>query len=155
MDRHRGLYHLLHRPRRRRLRLNLRIYIASFFLQGFGLTLFALVTPERWWLLPLFITLYGLGNAGTVIMSQTIVADYFGTRRFATTRGLSNTMTTPLGIITPIIAGRLFDSTGSYTMIFIIYAVVMAMGGLCIMLVRRPQWSELAAKSPPPVASRP
>ena len=95
----------------------------------------------------MFITLYGLGNAGTVIMSQTIVADYFGTRRFATTRGLSNTMTTPLGIISPIIAGRLFDSTGSYTMIFIIYAVVMAMGGLCIMLVRRPQWSELPSRT--------
>jgi MFS family permease len=129
-----------------------RVYIASFFLQAMGYALFAVVTPQRAWLLPVFIALYGLGNAGTVIMSQTIVADYFGTRRFATMRGLSNTLTTPLGILTPIIAGRIFDQTDTYTVIFLVYSVVMVLGGACILLVRRPQWSQFHPPGPAPAA---
>ena len=120
-----------------------RMYILSFFLQGVGFTMFALVSTERWWLVPLYIFMYGMGNAGTVVLSQTVVADYFGTRRYATLRGLTQSVQTPMGIVAPLIAGRFFDVTHSYTLIFIVYALVMIAGGACILMVRRPEWNDL------------
>ncbi len=120
-----------------------RMYILSFFLQAIGFSLFAFLSTGRLWLLPIYILFYGLGNAGTVVLSQTVVADYFGTRRFATLRGLSQSVQTPMGIITPFVAGRMFDTTGSYTVIFVALSLLMVAGGVSVLLVRRPEWNQL------------
>ena len=122
-----------------------RMYILSFFLQAIGFMLFAFLTRDRIWILPIYILMYGLGNAGTVVLSQTVVADYFGTRRFATLRGLSQSVQMPMGIATPILAGWMFDTTGDYTFIFVAISMMMIAGGVSVLLVRRPEWNALPA----------
>jgi len=83
------------------------------------------------------------------VMSQTVVADYFGTRRFATIRGLSHSTAMPLGIIGPVFAGWMFDRTGSYEIALTVLSSCSIFAAICILLIRRPQWSELSAATPP------
>ncbi len=42
------------------------------------------------------------------------------------------------GVVGPVIAGRVFDTTGTYSTILIIYAVLTAVAIPAILLARRP-----------------
>ena len=128
------------------------LLIAAFLFQAVGLLIFANLTSDRIWLLPAYYMMYGIGHASWLIMQMTIVADYFGALRFATLRGLASTLQLPLGVLTPVIAGWSFDQTGSYRLIFTIYAGVVASGAIWLLLVRRPLWSDLPAPAPAPAA---
>lgn len=137
-----------------------RILLGSYALQGSGLMVFAFVRPSLAWMLPLFYIAYGLGNAGWNTMSQTAIADYFGTRRYGTLRGLSSALQMPFGLMGPIVAGLMFDKLGNYTLIFAVSAIIMASGSLMILMIRRPVWADLqsskvSAQSPPAMVRQP
>lgn len=106
------------------------VYGASFVLQGAGLALFAGMDASRPWLAPLFLVTYALGHGLFVVLFMTITADYFGTRHFATLRGLTMLAQTPLAVLAPLFAGWTFDHWGSYRPVFLGFAVVVAIGAL-------------------------
>ncbi|MGZ8230050.1 MAG: MFS transporter, partial [Burkholderiales bacterium] len=59
-------------------------YMLAVTLEGIGLCFFAFITPERWWLfIPFFLT-FGIGHAGWLVLQHTLIADFFGSKRFAT-----------------------------------------------------------------------
>jgi len=120
-----------------------RMYIFSFVLQGIGMVCFAQLTADRLWLLPLYYLTFTVGQAGWVVLGQTMVADYFGVARFATLRGFASTLQTPVGVALPVLAGVTFDRTGSYATIFTIYGVLAATGAIWVLLIRRPLWATL------------
>ena len=122
-----------------------RLYIISFFFLAIGLYIFATMDAERAWLLPLYYILWGSGMATWVVLGQAIAGDYFGTYRYGTIRGLMSSIGVPLGALSPVVAGIMFDRTGSFQLIFIIYALVMATGGFWIIAIRRPYWAEIQA----------
>ena len=57
-------------------------------------------------------------------------ADLFGTRHYATLRGISNTVTSIMGFATPWLAGWIYDTTGSYAWVVIPSGVAIAVAGL-------------------------
>ena len=122
-----------------------RMFMYSFVLQGVGLGVFALLAPERWWLLPVYYLTFGVGHAASTVVGQTMTADYFGTKRFATIRGVSRTLTMPAGLVAPVLAGWMFDRTGDYSFIFLVYACIAITGTLWVFLIRRPPWREIQA----------
>ena len=119
------------------------LYQFSFVLQGAGLVIFACITSTRLALLPLYFLLFASGQAASVVFSQTIIADYFGARRFATLRGFATILQLPVGVSAPVIAGWMFDHYGTYTLIFIIYGLIMTTGAFWVMLIRRPLWAQI------------
>ena len=119
-----------------------RVYIAAFLLQGVGLVIFANLDSSRVWMLPFYYLTYAFGHAAWIVVQMTMVADYFGTRRFATLRGLTSTLQMPLGVASPVIAGWMFDQTGSYQVIFTIYGLIAASGAVWVLMIRRQPWSE-------------
>jgi MFS family permease len=121
-------------------------YIACFLAQGIGLMIFANVTSDRAWLLPFFYAFYVFGHGAYVVLFMTMTADYFGSARFSTLRGLTMMSQMPFGVIFPIIAGFMFDHTGTYQGIFMIYGGVVMLSALCIALIRRPYWAEIVAR---------
>jgi MFS family permease len=137
-----------------------RIYAASFIVQGIGLLVFAQITSDRLWLLPLYFVTFSVGQATMIVLGQTMVADYFGSARYASIRGFSSTMQTPVGIAAPLFAGIMYDRTGSYVIPFTVFGFVAFTGALWVLLIRRPMWADLpeqaddapAAASPEPVA---
>jgi hypothetical protein len=48
----------------------------------------------------------------------------------------------PVGVTSPVIAGLVFDSTGTYVPIFIAYACTSAIGALAIVSIRRRPFAE-------------
>jgi MFS family permease len=57
-------------------------------------------------------------------------ADLFGTRHYATLRGISSTVISLLGFATPWLAGWIYDTTGSYAWVVIPSGVATAVAGL-------------------------
>ena len=131
------------------------MFVASFVLIGIGLLVFSRLNPGQIWLIPVYYLTFATGHATFVVMSQTVVADYFGTRRFATIRGLSHSTAMPLGLIGPVFAGVLFDRTGSYEIAFTVLSSCAIFAAICILLIRRPQWSEVSAVAVTPPAPAP
>lgn len=123
-----------------------RAYVASFVLQAVGLVVFANMDSSRLWLVPLFYGTYAVGHALFTILFLATIADYFGTRRYASLQGIIQMAQMPLGIALPIITGLVFDRTGTFSMIFVVYSVMAALGALFVYLVRRPTWGELRAR---------
>ncbi len=133
-----------------------RMYIASYLLQAVGLWIFSMLSPSRLWLLPAYYLTYALGHASWIVLGQAVVADYFGTKRFATIRGLVQTMQVPGGVAGPIFAGWMFDRNGTYAMAFVVVAIICATGAIWLLLIRRPQWNNTpSADQPAYPAARP
>ena len=129
------------------------MYAASFVLQGVGMLAFAQLAPGRPWLLVAYFVIYATGHAAWVVFQQTMVADYFGVRRFATLRGLSGALQTPLGVLTPWLAGWMFDQVGDYRLIFTVYGFAAMTGALFVTLIRRPLWTDEQAVAAPRAAT--
>lgn len=125
-----------------------RMLIGAFVLIAVGMLVFNSLGPGRLWLIPVYYLTFAPGHATFVVMSQTVVADYFGTKRFATIRGLAQSTAMPLGLIGPVFAGWVFDRDGSYGAAFLLLSAFALLAALLVLLVRRPQWNELAAPRP-------
>ncbi len=132
-----------------------RVYALGFILQGIGMLLFVQLEPGRLWLIPFYYAAFGLGHAAWLVVQMTLIGDYFGTLRFATLRGLASMFQTPVTMIAPVLAGFIFDRTGTYDVIFSVYAGIAACGAIFVVLVRRPMWNELEALRPPAPPPRP
>lgn len=78
-------------------------------------------------------------------------ADYFGRQAFATIMGVSNMVIIIGTILGPIIAGYVYDQTGSYRIGFDILAVLAAAGSVFFILAPAPR-RPLANPAAPPVA---
>jgi len=117
-----------------------RCYMVAVTLVGTGMFFFAFVTPERWWLFIPFYLTFGIGHAGWLVMSQSLAADFFGSRRFATIRGLINSFQVPVSIVVPLFMGIIFDTRGNYQAGYVTIATVTIVGALCLLFVRRPLW---------------
>ena len=57
------------------------------------------------------------------------MTQYFGLRAFSTLYGITWTFYAIAGAIGPVLLGRAFDSTGSYTALLTLLAIVMALSG--------------------------
>jgi MFS family permease len=112
-------------------------YLLAVTLEGIGLCFLAFVTPERWWLfIPFFLT-FGIGHAGWLVLQHTLIADFFGAKRFATLRGLANTLQIPVSVLVPLFMGYMFDTRGSYDVALLAIAGVVVCGALSLGLVRQ------------------
>ena len=121
------------------------LYILGFLLAPIGMACVSYISPDRLWLLPPFYLFYGAGHALWGIGNQTIIADYFGTKRFATIRGLSQSLQLPIAIVTPLFVGAVFDHGGSYRPAFLVLAAIQAVGAVWVLLIRRPLWKDVEA----------
>lgn len=92
---------------------------------------------ESRWMLYLFACVYGLAHGGFFTAISPIVAEVFGTRAHGAIFGILVCFGTTGGAIGPIIAGYLFDMSGSYTSTFRM-VTILSVAGLGMMLSLRP-----------------
>lgn len=126
--------------------------LAGILFQAVGLLTFAFVTPDRLWLLPVYYATFGVGHASWLIGSQAIIADYFGTKRYATIRGFAQSGQLPVSVMTPLFIGYMFDRFGDYQLAFICLGVLSITAAGWFAAIRRPLWKDLqpdeTAKAP-------
>lgn len=87
----------------------------------------------------LFVITFGLGIGGGAVVVPLLVGECFGLRAFSKILGVVM-ISAALGAATgPVLAGRIFDVTGSYGDAFRINVVVFFLAAVLIQFLRRPQ----------------
>jgi MFS family permease len=81
--------------------------------------------------------LIGVGAGGEADITPYLLTRYFGLRAFSTLYGLTWTFYAVAGAIGPVIMGRAFDTTGSYTSLLTVLALVVALAGALMLLLPR------------------
>ncbi len=114
-----------------------RLLIVAFALQAVGILVLASVSSSRLWLLAPYYATFAFGQAAWVVLHTAIVADFFGPRRFATINALVNATAMPVAVISPIIAGIVFDRVGSYVPVFMTCGLLSAVAAIAILLIKR------------------
>jgi len=85
----------------------------------------------------LYVPLYVLGYAAAPLVEALMFARGFGTRNFATILGAAFMFET-MGILgSPIIAGEIYDETGSYDWALVMYAISAAAAALVFLVASR------------------
>ncbi len=85
-----------------------------------------------------FSVLHGVAWGTRGPMMQAIRADYFGRTHFGAISGWSTALTTTGPLLGPIIAGVLYDWSGSYRLGFTVVALMAAAGSIFFVLSTRP-----------------
>ena len=118
-----------------------RMYMLCFLMLGVGWFAFAFISPESNWSVGIFFFFYGTGHAAHTVTSQTVVADFFGTKRYATIRGIMSTLSLVISVIGPVYAGLMFDHFNNYTLAFLILGPIITLGSLSVYLAGTPNLS--------------
>jgi MFS family permease len=90
------------------------------------------------WMLFFFATIYGLAHGGLFTVMSPTVAELFGTGSHGLLFGLVLFSGTLGGAIGPLMAGQIFDLTGSYRLVFIILTAMALVGAGLITTLRPP-----------------
>jgi MFS family permease len=123
---------------------NKRLLISlSIGLQSVGLLVFAFVTSDALWLLALFLLTYGPGFGGPIPLWPGLQADFFGTTSFGTIMGLLTLTSVVGGLASPIVAGWIFDVTGSYRLAWQI-SIFVTLPAVPLLLLNRPPTRQAA-----------
>jgi MFS family permease len=107
-------------------------------IQAIGLLVFSFINSDVRWLLILFLLTYGPGYGGPIPLRPAIYADYFGTKNYGTILGVTGIVSMIGGLLSPVIAGWIFDVTGSYRSAWQIFALVTVPAVPLIILARPP-----------------
>ena len=119
---------------------NKRYLIAiAFTFQAIGIFIFSFIDMDRVWLIIPFLLLYGPGYGGPIPLRSALQADYFGVRSFGTILGLMSAISMIGGIASPIVAGWFFDTTGSYHLVWQLFALVTLPAIPLILLAKPPK----------------
>ena len=129
-----------------------RLLIVAFALQAVGILVLASVSSSRLWLLAPYYATFAFGQAAWVVLHTAIVADFFGPRRFATINALVNATAMPVAVISPIVAGIVFDRVGSYVPVFMTCGLLSAVAAIAILLIRRRPYEAPDESEPPATA---
>jgi len=83
----------------------------------------------------LFGIVSGLGYGGIVAVLSPLVAELFGLRAHGTILGMI-AFNTAFGAIGPLIAGRIFDVSGSYQLGFLAAAILCVLGLILVLFLK-------------------
>jgi len=106
-------------------------------LQTIGIAVFSFINMDNVWLLAVFLLTYGPGYGGPIPVRPALQGDYFGTRSFGAIIGLMSAVAMLAGLSSPVFAGWIFDTMGSYRMAWRIFAL-SSLPAVPLMLLAKP-----------------
>jgi MFS family permease len=90
--------------------------------------------------------LIGIGAGGEAAITPYLLTRYFGLRSFSTLYGITWTFYAAAGAIGPVILGRAFDATGSYTSVLMMLAAALGIEAMTNKLL--PKYSLSGTRDP-------
>jgi MFS family permease len=113
-------------------------------LQMIGIFVLSFIDADRAWIIIPFLLTYAPGFGATMPLRPALQADYFGTDNYGTIMGLMMLVSMVGGLASPIVAGWIFDITGSYNLAWLIFAMI-TFPAVPFMLLARPPKIEQGA----------
>jgi OFA family oxalate/formate antiporter-like MFS transporter len=111
----------------------------ALVLQAIGLFIFSFVGMAQAWLMVPFLLTFAPGYGGTLPVRPALQADYFGVKSFGMIMGLMSLIGSVGGLVSPVIAGWIFDTTGNYQFAWRLFAIVTVPAVPLMMLARPPK----------------
>jgi nitrate/nitrite transporter NarK len=108
-------------------------YVAACSLLLAGVGLFLLGNAQSLHAAVIAAMIAGLGMGCEFDLMPYMLKRYFGMRSFSTMYGLIYTVYAAAGAIAPLILGRIYDVTGSYTRILSLFSGFTAAAGVCML----------------------
>ena len=108
-------------------------------LQTVGIFILTFVHMDSLWLIVLFLLTYAPGFGATIPLRFALQADYFGTENLGAIMGAMALVGMVGGLASPIIAGWLFDFTGSYHLAWQLFALVSIPAIPIMLLAKSPR----------------
>ncbi len=96
-----------------------------------------LLVSRQLWQLYLFAVLYGFAHGGFFALISPLIAELFGTRAHGTLFGFSSFIGMLGGAAGPLVAGRIFDLYGNYSLVFLLI-IGFAATGLLLSIFLKP-----------------
>ena len=87
-----------------------------------------LLSADRLWMLFVFAIIYGFAHGGFFAVMSPLVAEFFGTASHGAIFGIMIFVSSIGGAIGPLLAGYVFDHTGSYHMVFLSLPLISIAG---------------------------
>ena len=107
---------------------------------GFGLIclglLFFLKINSTWMVILVFLLAFPIGYGGGMSLRGAIIREYFGRASFGKMVGLTMGVSSVAGIIGPTLGGWVFDTFGSYHLLWVGFIFLNAFGIFLILMVR-------------------
>ena len=97
----------------------------TLLLMGTGLLAFCYVEQE--WVIPIFLLFFSSGSGGGMVLTRTMLREYFGRDSFAKMLGVAVGCGSIGGIIGPTLAGWVFDTLGSYHLIWFVFCGITSL----------------------------
>jgi MFS family permease len=111
------------------------LFVSLYILQAIGILV--LMNANSMMMVYLFIFFFGVGFGGGIPLNTAIRAEYFGRAAFGKIMGFG----APVGMISsaigPVMAGHIYDVTGSYRYAFMTISILVLCGTPVIMLLRK------------------
>ena len=117
-------------------------YLSAF---GFALCavtllfMFAAASTHSVWIVGALLFVYGFGIGGIIPLQETVWASYFGREHLGSIRSIGMPFTIIFGGGGPLLAGVMYDRTGSYGSAFVGFAVVQMIGVVLLLLAAPPR----------------
>jgi MFS family permease len=86
----------------------------------------------------LFAVLHGIASSGVNVLAPTLLASYYGRWSLGSLHGVSRAFQVTGFALGPLLAGLVYDATGSYRSAFVYFALVAVASALLMFLSRRP-----------------
>jgi OFA family oxalate/formate antiporter-like MFS transporter len=110
---------------------------AAFLCQSLGIVSFLI--NQNIAMVYVLLVLVGFGSGAPTPLRLTIGGRYFGRKAFASIQGSSMVFSAPVAFLSPVYAGWVYDTTGSYTGAFIVLAALSAFAAFLMFFVRPPK----------------
>ncbi len=109
----------------------------AFFFQAAGIGAFC-ISPSTATVY-VMLALYGFGSGAAVPLYLLILGRYFGRKAYGSIHGATNLFRAPVQFASPIFAGWIYDTYGSYMIAFITFAATVTLSTIVMLLARPPK----------------
>lgn len=109
----------------------------SYFLQAVGVLFFLKYQTTE--MIYVWFILYGFGQGINTTSQSVIRARYFGRKAFGSIHGIAQLIQTPIGVVAPIYAGWVYDTTGSYLTAFTQFAILLGVATVLAIFILPPK----------------
>ena len=104
-----------------------------------ALSLFLFMWATNLWMLFALGAIFGFGLGGSMAIRMSIIPEYFGTKAVGTLIGIAGVAWGLGGIVGPILAGYIFDTTASYNVAFLMGGLLMLVGVIAALFLKPPK----------------
>ena len=111
-----------------------KLLAATMIIQGIGVLVLAFASSIIH--VYAFVVIYGLTYGGCIPLLMAFRGDIFGRKNFAQMSGIMSPFRMIGNVIGPVLAGYLFDVTGSYKVAFVSFAALAVMSGISFYFVK-------------------